>query len=66
MEVSNNYRGDKFIMKMRPITKAMLLAFPSGLAIGAANIASAQETQPPAKPGTQVIERVVEIGRAHV
>ena len=59
MEVSNNYRGDKFIMKMRPITKAMLLAFPSGLAIGAANIASAQETQPPAKPGTQVIERVV-------
>ena len=54
-------------MKMRPITKAMLLAFNSGLAIGAANIASAQETPPPAKPataqpakaGTQVIERVV-------
>ncbi len=54
-------------MKMRPITKAMLLAFPSSLAISVANIASAQETQPPAKPGTeqpakaatQVIERVV-------
>ena len=46
-------------MKMRPITKALLLAFPSGLAIGAANMASAQESQPPAKAGTQVVDRVV-------
>ena len=67
IEVSNNFQGDEFIMKMRPITKAMLLVFPSGLAIGTANIAGAQEAQPPAKPATeqsakaatQVIDRVV-------
>ena len=54
-------------MKMRPITKALLLVFPSSLAIGVANIAIAQEAQPSAKPateqsakpGTQVIDRVV-------
>ena len=40
-------------MKMRPITKALLLAFPSGLAIGVANMAIAQEAKPPAKPGTE-------------
>ncbi len=36
-------------MKLRPIAKAVLLAFPSSLAIGAAGIASAQQTQPPSK-----------------
>lgn len=35
-------------MKLRPMAKAVLLAFPS-LAIGAAGIASAQQTQPPPK-----------------
>jgi len=34
------------MMKLRPVTKAVLLVFPS-LAIGAAGIASAQQTQPP-------------------
>ncbi len=54
-------------MKLRPITKALLLVFPSGLAIGAANIASAQEAQQPAKAGTEqsaksateVLDRVI-------
>ncbi len=54
-------------MKMRPLTKALLLAFPSSLAIGAATIASAQQVPPPAKPateqpakaGTQVVDRVI-------
>lgn len=36
-------------MNLRPITKAVLLAFPSSLAIGAAGIASAQQTPPPPK-----------------
>jgi iron complex outermembrane receptor protein len=36
-------------MKLRPIARALLLAFPSTLAIGAAGIANAQQT-PPAKP----------------
>ncbi len=36
-------------MKLRPMAKAVLLAFPSSLAIGAAGIASAQQTQPPPK-----------------
>ncbi len=33
------------MMKLRPIAKAVLLAFPFGLSIGAANVASAQEAQ---------------------
>ncbi len=37
------------MMKLRPMTKAVLLAFPYGLAIGAAGIASAQQTQQPPK-----------------
>ena len=37
-------------MKLRPISKAVLLAFPSSLAIGAAGIASAQQAAPPPKP----------------
>ena len=55
------------MMKLRPIAKAVLLAFPFGLSIGAANVASAQEAQQPAKAGaeqstkagTQVLDRVV-------
>lgn len=46
-------------MKLRPIGKALLLAFPSGLAIGAAGVASAQQAQQPAKAGTEVLDRVV-------
>ena len=46
-------------MKLRPMTKAVLLAFPPGLAICAAGIASAQETQQPPKPGAQTVERIV-------
>jgi len=38
------------MMKLRPVTRAVLLVFPSTLAIGAAGIASAQQTQPPPKP----------------
>src|SRR3954471_1997168 len=37
------------MMKLRPIAKAVLLVFPSGLALGAASIASAQEAQSPPK-----------------
>ena len=47
------------MMKLRPIAKALLLAFPSGLAICAANIASAQVAQQPAKAATEVLDRVV-------
>jgi iron complex outermembrane receptor protein len=55
------------MMKLRPIAKAVLLAFPSGLVIGAANLASAQEakqpakadTAQPAKTGPETIERIV-------
>src|SRR5258708_14996260 len=36
-------------MKLRPMARAILLTFPSGLAIGAAGIASAQQTEPPPK-----------------
>jgi outer membrane receptor protein involved in Fe transport len=36
-------------MKLRPIAKAVLLAFPSSLAIGAAGIANAQQAQEPPK-----------------
>ncbi|MBL8514785.1 MAG: TonB-dependent receptor, partial [Betaproteobacteria bacterium] len=51
-------------MKLRPIAKAVLLAFPSGLVIGAANLASAQQpakadTAPAAKTGPETIERIV-------
>jgi iron complex outermembrane recepter protein len=56
-------------MKLRRITKAVLLTFPCGLAIGAANIAYAQtspQAQPPAKPAeqakkadTETIDRIV-------
>jgi len=46
-------------MKLRPIAKAVLLIFPSGLAIGAASIASAQETQQPPRAGAEVRESIV-------
>ncbi|MBK6982762.1 MAG: TonB-dependent receptor [Betaproteobacteria bacterium] len=54
-------------MKLRPIGKALLLAFSSGLAIGTASVASAQQaqqpakagTEPSAKAGTEVLDRVV-------
>ena len=47
------------MMKLRPIAKAVLLAFPSCLAIGAANDASAQGAPQPAKAATEVLDRVV-------
>jgi hypothetical protein len=43
------------MMKLRPITKAVLRAFPSCLAIGAASIASAQQTQPSPKADSAII-----------
>lgn len=47
-------------MNLRPITKAVLLAFPSCLAIGAAGIASAQQTQPPPKAeAAEKLDRIV-------
>ena len=46
-------------MNLRSLTKAVLLAFPSGLALGAASIASAQQTQPPPKAGPEVMDRIV-------
>ena len=46
-------------MKLRPVTKAVLLVFPSGLAMGAASIASAQETQQPPKVDADVRDRIV-------
>ena len=49
-------------MKLRPIAKAVLLVFPSGLALGVANVAYAQttqQTQQPAKAGPETIERIV-------
>jgi outer membrane receptor protein involved in Fe transport len=57
----NNYQGDTSIMKLRPLAKAVLLAFPSSLAIGAAGIASAQQAQPPSAPGagTTKLESIV-------
>ncbi len=47
-------------MKLRPMTKAVLLAFPSSLVIGAAGIANAQQTQPPprAEPATTKLESI--------
>jgi len=44
-------------MKLRPIAKAVLLAFPSSLAIGAAGIASAQQAEPP-KAEPQKLESI--------
>jgi iron complex outermembrane recepter protein len=47
-------------MNLRPITKAVLLAFPSSLAIGAASVASAQQTQPaPKAQATEKVETIV-------
>ena len=50
------------MMKLSPIAKAILLVFPSGLAISAANVAYAQTTQQaqqPAKATIEVLDRVV-------
>jgi len=46
-------------MKLRPLTRAVLLVFPSGFAIGAVGIAGAQQTQPPPKSGADTAERIV-------
>ncbi|HEX3058270.1 MAG TPA: TonB-dependent receptor plug domain-containing protein, partial [Usitatibacter sp.] len=46
-------------MKLRPVTKAVLLIFPSGLAMGAASIASAQEAQQAPKTDADVRDRIV-------
>jgi iron complex outermembrane receptor protein len=47
-------------MKLRPIAKAVLLTFPSSLAIGAAGIANAQQAEPPkAEPATTKLESIV-------
>src|SRR5216117_1642052 len=48
-------------MKLRPMAKAILLTFPSGLAIGVAGIASAQQTEPPpkAEAATTKLESIV-------
>ena len=46
------------MMKMRPTTKAVLLAFNSGLAMGAASIAGAQQAQPP-KAAADAQDRIV-------
>ena len=51
-------------MKLRPIAKAVLLAFPSSLAIGVAGIANAEDTQPPPKAEAKAetpekLERIV-------
>ncbi|MBL8521002.1 MAG: TonB-dependent receptor [Betaproteobacteria bacterium] len=56
-------------MKLRPLTKAVLLAIPSGLALSVAHVANAQEAKPAekaateqpvsAKTGPEVIERIV-------
>src|SRR5690349_11041811 len=46
-------------MKLRPLARAVLLAFPSGLAIGFAGIASAQQTPPPAKPEAEKLDKIV-------
>jgi outer membrane receptor protein involved in Fe transport len=46
-------------MKLRPVARAVLLAFPSSLAIGVAGIAGAQQTQPPAGgSGTTKLESI--------
>jgi outer membrane receptor protein involved in Fe transport len=46
-------------MKLRPIRKAVRLAFPSSLAIGAAGIAAAQQTQPPPRAEAEKLDRIV-------
>ena len=46
-------------MKLRPTTKAVLQAFSSGFAIGAASIASAQQTPQPPRAGADVQDRIV-------
>ena len=51
-------------MKLRPMAKAVLLAFPSSLAIGVAGIANAEDTQPPPKAEAKAeapekLERIV-------
>ena len=46
-------------MKLRPLAKAVLLAFPSAMAIGTAGIASAQEAPQPPKAGADTTERIV-------
>src|SRR5260221_570313 len=49
-------------MKLRPTTKAVLLVFRSGLAMGTASIAGAQEAQQPPNPGAQTVEGIVGTG----
>jgi outer membrane receptor protein involved in Fe transport len=46
-------------MKLRPMARSVLLAFPSGLAIGVASIASAQQAPQPPKAGAETIDRLV-------
>ena len=48
-------------MKLRPVARAVLLAFPSVLAIGAAGVASAQQAQQPprAEAATTKLESIV-------
>src|SRR5258706_10542719 len=46
-------------MKLRPTTKAVLQVFSSGITIGAASIAVAQETQQPPRVGAEVRESIV-------
>lgn len=45
-------------MNLRPMAKAVLLVFNSGLALGVAGIASAQQTQPPPKAEAAEKEKV--------
>ncbi len=50
------------MIKMRPITRAVILAIHSSLAIGVANVAYAQTTPPtppPAKAGPNTVEQIV-------
>jgi iron complex outermembrane recepter protein len=56
MENFNNVWGDDVMMKLSPIAKALLLAFPSGLAISAANVAYAQ-TSPEAQQSKAATEQ---------
>jgi iron complex outermembrane receptor protein len=44
--------------KLRPLSRAVLLAFPSGLAIAAAGFANAQQTSPPKTDGTTKLESI--------
>src|SRR5205809_1040775 len=49
------------MMKLRPVARAVLLAFPSSLALAAASIASAQQAEPPpkAESATTKLESIV-------